>query len=124
MTPEELYPRLTEAFNAGNLDAMLACYDAKAVFVIKPGRVTEGSDQLRAALQHGLALRARLTITPDQLVRSDDMMLVLGTFTMEGTRADGSALDRTGRFADVLRRQRDGGWRIAVDNPFGGEPRS
>jgi ketosteroid isomerase-like protein len=121
MTPDETYRGLTEAFNAGNLDGMVACYDAKAVFVIKPGRVTEGPAELRAALAYHLGLRARLAIAPVSFTRSDDVMLVVGTFTMTGTRADGRPLDRTSRFADVLRLQRDGRWLIAVDNPYGGE---
>ena len=121
MTPDETYRRLTEAYNAGNLEAMVACYDPKAVFVIKPGRVTEGPDELRAALQHGLGFRARLTIVPESFTRSDDVMLVVGTFTLVGTHADGRALERSARFADVLRLQRDGRWLIAVDNPYGGQ---
>jgi hypothetical protein len=36
--PEELHPALTTAYNAGDLESMLALYDPKAVFVIKPRR--------------------------------------------------------------------------------------
>ncbi len=121
MKPEELYPALTEAYNAGNLEAMLAVYDPKAVFVIKPGRVTEGPAELRAALQHGLGFRARLTIKPHRFIRSNDVILVLGAWTLSGTRPDGTPLERANRFTDVLRLQPDGGWLLAVDNPFGSE---
>ena len=120
MNPEDVYPALTAAFHASDVDAMLAFYDPKAVFVIKPGRVTEGPAELRAALQYGLGLRARMTIKPEQVVRSGDAMLVLGTWMLVGTRQDGTKLERTSRFADVLRLQPDGRWLIAVDNPHGG----
>jgi uncharacterized protein (TIGR02246 family) len=116
MRPEDLYPALGEAYNAGDLEAMLALYDPKAVFVIKPNRVTEGPEELRAALQHLVDLRGRLTVTPHTFIRSDDLMLVLGTFTLTGRRRDGTPLDRASRFADVLRRQPDGRWLLAVDN--------
>jgi len=121
MKPEDLYPALTEAYNAGNLEAMLALYDPKAVFVIKPGRVTEGPAELRAALQHGLGFRARLTITPHRFIRSNDVILVLGTWTLSGARPDGTPLERASRFTYVLRLQPDGRWLLAVDNPFGTE---
>ena len=121
MRPEDVYVALVEAHNAGDLDGMVALYDPKAVFVIKPGRVTEGPGELRAALQHGLGFRARLTITPHRFVRSNDMILVLGTFALTGTRPDGTPLDRVSRFTDVLRLQPDGRWLIAIDNPFGSE---
>jgi ketosteroid isomerase-like protein len=48
-------------------------------------------------------------------------MLVLGRFTLSGRRRDGTPLDRTARFADVLRRQPDGRWLIAVDNGCAGD---
>jgi uncharacterized protein (TIGR02246 family) len=117
--PEDLYPALSEAYDAGDLEAVLSLYDPKAVFVIKPGRVTESPAELRAAMQHVLALRGRLTVNPHSFVRSDDLVLVLGTFTLSGHRPDGTPFERTSRFADVLRRQPDGRWLIAVDNPYG-----
>ena len=119
--PEDLYPALGAAYNAGDLEALLALYDPKAVFVIKPGRVTASPAELRAALQHVIALGARLSVNPQSFTCSDDLVLVLGTFTLSGRRPDGTPLERTARFADVLRRQPDGSWRIAVDNPFGGD---
>jgi uncharacterized protein (TIGR02246 family) len=119
--PEDLYPALSEAYNAGDLDAVLSLYDPKAVFVIKPGRVTESPAELRAAMQYVVALRGRMTINPRTFTRSDDLVLVLGTFTLSGRRPDGTPFERTSRFADVLRRQPDGRWLIAVDNPYGGD---
>jgi len=118
MRPEDLYTALGEAYSAGDLEALVALYDPKAVFVIKPGRVTEGRAELRAALQFLVELRGRLTVHPETFVRSDDVILVLGSFAFSGRRPDGTPVGRTARFADVLRRQPDGGWLVAVDNAF------
>ena len=117
--PEDIYPALCEAYNAGDLEALVSLYDPKAVFVIKPGRVTDGPVELHGAMQHLVALRGHLTVNPRTFVRSDDLVLVLGSFTLSGRRGDGTAFERTSRFADVLRRQPDGRWLIAVDNPYG-----
>jgi ketosteroid isomerase-like protein len=119
--PEDVYPALSEAYNAGDLEAMLSLYDSKAVFVIKPGRVTKSPAELRAAMQHVIALRGRMTIHPDTFTHSGDLVLVLGKFMLSGSRGDGTPFERASRFADVLRRQPDGSWRIAVDNPYGGD---
>jgi ketosteroid isomerase-like protein len=97
----------------------VSLYDPKAVFVIKPGRVTDGPEELYGAMQRFVALPARMTVNPRTFIRSDDLVLVLGTFSLSGRRADGTAFERTSRFADVLRRQPDGRWLIAVDNPYG-----
>ena len=91
--PEDLYPALSEAYNAGDLEAVLSLYDPKAVFVMKPGRVTESPAELRAAVQHVIALRGRLTVNPHTFTRSDDLVLVLGTFTLSGRRPDGTPFE-------------------------------
>jgi uncharacterized protein (TIGR02246 family) len=115
--PQDLYPALSEAYNAGDLEAVLSLYDPEAVFVIKPGRVTATRAELRAALQHLVALRGRLTVDPRTFVGSGDVTLVSGTFTLTGRREDGTTFERRSKFADVLCRQPDGRWLIAVDNP-------
>jgi len=117
--PEDLYPALSEAHNARDLEALVALYEPKAAFVIKPGRVTESPAELRGAMQHLVALRGRLTVNPRTFIHSDDLVLVLGTFTLSGRRGDGTPFERTSRFADVLRRQPDGRWLVAVDYPYG-----
>lgn len=111
----------TDVLDAGDLEVILSLYDPRAVFVIKPGRVTEGPAELRAALQRLIELHGRLTVAPHTFIRSDDLMLVLGTWTLSGHRRDGTPVELGSRFADVLRRHPDGGWLLAVDNGFGGD---
>jgi len=117
--PEDLYPALIEAYNAGDLEALVSLYDPKAAFVIKPGRVTANSAELRGAMHHLLALGSRLSVDPRTFIRCDDVVLVHGTFTLSGRGEDGTPFERTSRFADVLRRQPDGRWLIVIDNPYG-----
>ena len=117
--PEELYPALTAAYNAGDLDAVVALYEPNAAFVIKPGRVTATPAELRGALKFVVDLGARMTVDPRSFIGADDVVLVLGSFTLAGRRWNGTPFERTSKFADVLRRQADGRWLIAVDNPYG-----
>ena len=116
--PEDLHAALAAAYNAGDLEGVLAFYDPDAVFVIKPGEVSDGPAQLRAALQRLVEFRGQLTIHPDSFVRSGDIVLALGSYTLSGHRRDGTPVNRESRFADVLRRQPDGRWLLAVDNAF------
>jgi ketosteroid isomerase-like protein len=44
---------------------------------------------------------------------------VISRWTLTGSRQDGSPLEMTGQTSDVVRRQADGSWRLAIDNPFG-----
>jgi len=116
-----MHPAISQTYNAGDLEALLSLYEPQAAFVVKPGRVTQGPAELRAALQRLIETRGRLTITPQSFIRSDDLVLALGTFVHAGHRRDGTPFELTSRFADVLRRQPDGRWLVAVDNGFAGE---
>ena len=120
--PEDLHPALAAAFNADDLDAMTRLYDPKAVFVTKPGHVTDGPAELRAALAKMIGVHGTLAIAPRSFTRSGDVVLALGTFSLSGgKRSDGTPVEIVGRFADVLRLQPDGRWLLAVDNGFAGE---
>lgn len=116
--PEELHPALAAAYNAGDLDGMLALYDPRAAFVVKPGHVTDGPSELREALRRLVGVRGHLAVHPDSFVRSDDVVLALGSYTLSGRRRDGTPFEVESRFADILRRQPDGRWLLAVDNGF------
>jgi ketosteroid isomerase-like protein len=118
--PEELHPALAAAYNAGDLDALSAVYDPDAAFVVKPGHVTEGPTELRAALRELIERGFHLAIHPDSFVRSGDVVLALGRYTLSGRRRDGTPFENDFGFADILRRQPDGRWLIAVDNGFAG----
>jgi ketosteroid isomerase-like protein len=48
----------------------------------------------------------------------DELALVIADWAIKGTAADGSDVDLRGSTADVLRRG-SGGWKLAIDNPFG-----
>jgi len=119
--PEEFHPALVAAYNAGDLEAMFRLYDPQAVFVVKPGKITDGPAELRAALERLIGLGGRIAIEPRSFARSGDVTLVLGTYRLSGRRRDGSPVELAGRFADILRLQPDGRWLIAVDNGLAGE---
>jgi hypothetical protein len=43
-------------------------------------------------MQHLTALRGHLTVNPRTFIATDDLVLVLGTFTLSGSRGDGTPL--------------------------------
>jgi hypothetical protein len=60
--------------------------------VVHPGRVTESQAELRAATQRLIALRGRPTVDPQTVTHCDDLVLVLGTFTLSSPRRKWHAL--------------------------------
>jgi uncharacterized protein (TIGR02246 family) len=111
-----------EAFNDGDLDALLALYEPEATFVPQPGQAAAGAAAIRAALGGFLALKGRLEIEAleaKDVVRAGDLALVSGSWTLTGTAPGGEPVTMRGRTTDVLRRQPDGSWRWVIDAPSG-----
>ena len=48
----------------------------------------------------------------------DDLAVVYNDWSMTAKRADGTPLERAGKALEIVRRQADGTWRFAIDDPF------
>jgi uncharacterized protein (TIGR02246 family) len=116
-TPEALMRTFTDRVHAGDLDGLVALYEPAAVFEPRPGVVAEGRKAIRQALAELLALGPRMIAETVQVLRADDVALVVNEWTMTGTTPDGTEVRQGGRSADVVRRQPDGGWLVLVDKP-------
>jgi uncharacterized protein (TIGR02246 family) len=118
-TPIDTVNELSDAINRGDLEAALALYEPNAVLVAQPGQLARGSMELRAALGRFIGLKPELRSETQNVIEVDDMALYTGRWTLRGTDPSGQATTMGGVSSDVLRRQRDGRWLIAVDNPWG-----
>jgi uncharacterized protein (TIGR02246 family) len=118
-TAIESVNELSDAINRGDLEAALALYEPNAVLVAQPGQLARGSTELRAALGRFIGLKPELRSETQSVIEVDDMALYTGRWTLRGTDPSGQTTTMEGVSSDVLRRQRDGRWLIAVDNPWG-----
>jgi uncharacterized protein (TIGR02246 family) len=116
-TPAELIERFGHHVRERQLEKLVALYEPSAVFVPQPGVVCAGHADIRAALGEMLALAPVLDSTVLTVHVADDTALVLVAWTLNGTGPDGSHVEKTGKSADVLRRQPDGTWRVLIDHP-------
>ena len=117
--PVDAVQELMEAINKGDTDAALSCYEPDAVFIAQPGKVAQGKDAIRAALDGFVALKPSLKGYTHQVVEAGDIALYCSRWTLVGTAPDGNRVEMSGISSDVLRRQADGRWLVAVDNPWG-----
>ena len=118
-TPIDTVNQLSDAINRGDLEAALALYEPNGVLVAEPGQLARGSTELRAALGRFIGLKPELRSETQSVIEVDDMALYTGRWTLRGTDPSGQTTTMGGVSSDVLRRQRDGRWLIAVDNPWG-----
>jgi len=117
--PIEATERLVAAMEQGDLEAAVDSYEPDGILVARPGQVVRGRDALRAALAGFIAVKPKFTTEAYRLIESGDTALYLSRWKMAGTDPSGQPISMGGESADVLRRQADGRWLIALDNPWG-----
>jgi len=117
--PIDTVAQLTQAINRGDVAAAVALYESNAVLVVRPGQLARGTAEIRDALAGFVALKAALRSEAQRVVEAGGVALYLGRWTLRGTDPTGQAIVLSGESTDVLRRQPDARWLIALDNPWG-----
>jgi uncharacterized protein (TIGR02246 family) len=118
-TPEQVLETIVEGINSGNLDTLMPLYESGAAFVTQPGSLAHGSPGVRHALAGFISMKGKLDLEVTRVLEVDDLALVTGTWSFDGTGPDGEPVRLAAINADVLRRQADGTWRFVIDNPWG-----
>ncbi len=118
-TPTQVLETIVEGINSGNLDTLMPLYESEAAFATQPGTLAHGSPGVRQALAGFISMNGKLDLEVTRVLEVDDLALVTGTWTFDGTGPDGEPVRLAASNADVLRRQADGTWRFVIDNPGG-----
>ncbi len=119
--PEELYSLFREAFERGpaGLEDLVALYEPWAQFVPGPGQAVSGTEAIRRAYAEILTVKPKLTVLAKKVLATDEVVLSCHKWVMKGTGSDGQPTEVDGLSAEVARRQPDGTWLFAIDNPYG-----
>jgi uncharacterized protein (TIGR02246 family) len=118
--PHALTAAFTAALNAGDLDAVLACFAPDATMRTPEGRVISGPEALRAEFATTVAASAHLTNSPRlALPAGDGTRLLVVDWTLAITTPAGTRATPSGTTANIARRSPDGTWRYTLLNPLG-----
>lgn len=121
LNPLDAIAQFVDAMNQGDLETALSFYEPQASLVVKPGVVATGTMAIREALAGFVALKPTLSSEAQQVVEAGDIALYCSRWSLRGTDPTGNAVQLNGCSSDILRRQPNGNWRIALDNPWGTE---
>jgi uncharacterized protein (TIGR02246 family) len=110
---------MTNAFHEGDIDGIMQTYEPGAVVVGEPGTPISGTSALRAMFAGFIAAKAHFTFLGHEVIQAEDVALHLTPWRMAGVAPDGKAVAASGLSVAVLRRQADGRWLMAIDNPYG-----
>jgi len=118
-TPEQVLESIVTGINSGDLDSLMPLYERQAAFATQPGDLAPGAPGIRAALNGFISMNGTLDLEVTRVLEVDDLALVVGVWSFDGTGPDGEPVQLSAKNADVLRRQADGTWRFVIDNPWG-----
>jgi uncharacterized protein (TIGR02246 family) len=115
--PAHIHILFLEAFNAGDIDSLVALYESNAVLVVN-GQPVAGQQLIRNAYESFLARRPRMALRTRSAVMFDESLAMLhGDWVLEPAPADEPGKTTRGLSTEVVRRQADGSWRFVIDNP-------
>lgn len=104
--PEELTRLFLERANQGDVEGLVALYEPGAVLALPDGRIAAGAEEIRTFYATLLASRPHFQPgTQKPVLRSGDLALT-SSLLSNGTVT-----------AEIARRQGDGSWLWAVDQP-------
>lgn len=118
-TPTDTVNKLIQAINGGNIDEALALYEPNATMVAQPGKVARGTQQVRDAIAAFIALKPVLRYEEREVFETGEQALYISRWNLRGKDSSGKDVTMSGESTDVLRKQSDGRWLIAIDNPWG-----
>ena len=118
-TPRQVLESIVAGINSGDLESLMPLYERGAAFAAQPGELAHGASGVSEALTGFISMDGELDLHVTRVLEVDDLALVIGVWSFEGTGPDGEPVHLAARNADVLRRQEDGSWRFVVDNPWG-----
>jgi uncharacterized protein (TIGR02246 family) len=116
----DVHPIYVKAFNAGDIEATVACYEPGGCFVAKSGRVARGIEELREAYRITFANKPTIKVDIGKIIPAgEDLALIIGEWTSSAETSVGETKVWSGTYTDIVRRQSDGTWKLVLDNPNG-----
>jgi uncharacterized protein (TIGR02246 family) len=110
---------LQEALDSKNAKRAASFYAADALFVTSGRPPAEGREAVQRVFEKDLrapGFKLDLAVAGLEVAASGDMAVVRGTFSVSfGTPDQGTRVEVRGRYVQVLRRDAEQQWRVAID---------
>ena len=115
--PGDVHLQFFEAYNRGDLEALVALYEPESIWASPGGDVVRGLDDVQAHLKGALELNRKFSHESQVVLQAGDIALLHCQSTITQTSADGTTTTTPGKSIEVVRRQPDGTWLYVIDYP-------
>ena len=118
MSPAQFDETWNARFNAADTEGLLSLYESDAMLVGEPGgKPLVGHGAIREFLEGFFAMSPSIDLRTASILERDADAVVYSTWTLTGTTPDGP-VEMEGRSTVLLRKQADGSWLGAIDDPW------
>lgn len=118
--PTVVYSTLLKAFNAGDIESTVACYEPEACFMARSGRAARGADELREVYRVTFSNKPQMKFKLRKVIPAGEgLALVVLEWRSKAISPGGEVKLWSGTATDIVRKQADGEWKLVLDNPYG-----
>jgi len=117
--PEDCDQVFAACVKARDLDGLMALYEPEAQYVRRNGTVVAGQGAIRELLQSLTNVATEIEMNVSIVVALNGIALIYNDWTAKAVSEDGRVRESAGKAVEVVRRQPDGRWLFAIDDPFG-----
>ena len=115
MEVADLHRMVENAFNAGDVDALVGLYEEKATMATPEGTFVDGTTAIREQWSGFVAVGGTIQMVTRHVVVVDGTALLSNDWHFVG-----AGMEWSSRTAEVARRQPDGTWKYVIDHPYAG----
>jgi len=112
---EDAHATLAAAFNTGNLATVLSMYDYNGIIVPEPDKPVTGKEKFEEAIKSILSIKGKMEIKTVYCLQTEDLAVGRSEWTIK----DGNEVKVSAKGIEVMKRQKDGTWKIVIDHAFG-----
>jgi uncharacterized protein (TIGR02246 family) len=124
-TAADVHTIYAGAFNSGDVERTVACYESSGCFVSKSGRVARGTEELREVYRITFASKPTIKVDIGKIIcTGEDLALVIGRWESTAQTPVEETKVWSGTYTDIVRKQPDGTWKLVLDNPNGVDVRT
>ena len=117
-SPWEVHAQFEAAFNAHDIEGLLALYEPNATLIVG-SRPVHGRESIGTSFQSLLASGPEIRLRTLAVIESGEGLALLhGEWEVQRSKFAESQLATQGVSAEVIRRQSDGTWLFIIDNPY------